>query len=173
MIIILEGNECNFKTTVAEKLSKSLELPVVKGSSFENAKCTNLQLYKHFVKLASMDDVIIDRSWISNRVYATLYEDYAILTGEQREDIENMVNENTVAVLVYLHADEDILVERLRERGDEYVDESMIDKINDTYTEAIRGTRIHTIHYDTGVFSSDRIAEGLTELYRILKGIYG
>ena len=173
MIIILEGNECNFKTTVAEKLSKSLEIPVVKGSSFENAKCTNLQLYKHFVKLASMDDVIIDRSWISNRVYATLYEDYAILTGEQREDIEETVNKNTVAVLVYLHADEDVLVERLRERGDEYVDESMIGKINDTYAEAIEETQLHTIRYDTGRHSSDRIASGLTDLYRVLKGLYG
>ena len=170
MLIILEGNECNFKTTVAEKLSKSLKLPVVKGSSFENAKCTNLQLYKHFTELALMDDVIIDRSWISNRVYATLYEDYAILTEEQREDIERMVNGK--AILIYLYATEDVLVKRIRERGDEYVDEKMLGKINHTYDEAMEGTRLHTIQFDTGRESSDQIAETVSMIYRKIKEIY-
>ena len=171
MLIILEGNECNFKTTVAEKLSKSLELPVVKGSSFENAQCSNLQLYKHFTELALMDDVIIDRSWISNRVYATLYEDYAILTEEQREDIERMVNGK--AILIYLYASEDVLVERIRERGDEYVDEQMLGKINHTYDEAMEGTRLHTIYFDTGERDSDSIATEVSVIYRKLKEIYG
>lgn len=170
MIIILEGNECNFKTTIAEKLSKSLQLPVVKGSSFENAKCSNLELYKHFTNLALMDDVIIDRSWISNRVYATLYQDYAILTEEQREDIERRVNGK--AILVYLYATEDVLTERIRKRGDEYVDEKMLGKINHTYEEAMEGTRLHTLHFDTGKESSDDIANLVSTIYRKVKEIY-
>lgn len=170
MIIILEGNECNFKTTVAEKLSKSLHIPVVKGSSFENAKCSNLELYKHFTELALMDNVIIDRSWISNQVYATLYKDYAILTSEQREDIEKTVNNK--AILIYLYASEDVLVDRIRQRGDEYVDENMLGKINHTYDEAMEGTRLHTIQFDTGERDSDSIAEEVSTIYSKLKEIY-
>ena len=170
MNIILEGNECNFKTTVANKLSESLKLPVVKGSSFENAKCSNIELYHHFLDLAKKNNVIIDRSWISNRVYATLYSDYAILTQEQREYIEKQVENNTI--LVYLYADENVLKERIRERGDDYVDEKMLGKINRTYDEAMEGTRLHTIHFDTANNSSNQIAKTVSRIYRQLSEIY-
>ena len=161
MLIILEGNECNFKTTVAEKLSKELNLQVVKGSSFENAQCSNEELYGHFLKLSEMDNVIIDRSWISNYVYATLYKDYAILTPEQRLEIEQRVYDKTL--LVYLYADEETIKSRLRERGDEYVEEKMIGVINKVYLEAIDQTELVVHSFNTKHYSSDEIVKKLKE----------
>lgn len=159
MLIILEGNECNFKTTVAEKLSKVLNLLVVKGSSFENAQCSNQELYEHFLKLSEMDNVIVDRSWISNYVYATLYKDYAILTPEQRLEIEQRVYDKTL--LVYLYADEEVIKGRLRERGDEYVEEKMIGTINKVYLEAIDQTELKLHSFNTNEHSSDDIVNKL------------
>ena len=162
MIIILEGNECNFKTTVAEKLSKQLNLPVVKGSSFENAQCSNQELYEHFLKLSEMDNVIIDRSWISNYVYATLYKDYAILTPEQRLEIEQRVYDK--ALLLYLFADEETIKGRLRERGDEYVEEKMIGTINKVYLEAIDQTELVVHSFDTNKYNSNDITKNIVKL---------
>ncbi|MGM9986338.1 MAG: hypothetical protein ACI35O_03825 [Bacillaceae bacterium] len=157
MLIILEGNECNFKTTVAEKLSKELNLPVVKGSSFELAQCSNQELYEHFLRLSQMDNVIVDRSWISNYVYATLYKDYAILSPEQRLDIEQQVYDK--ALLVYLYADEETIIGRLRVRGDEYVEESKIGTINKVYLEAMDQTELIVHSFNTKKNSSDDIVK--------------
>ena len=162
MLIILEGNECNFKTTVAEKLSKELNIPVVKGSSFELAQCNNQELYEHFLKLSQMDNVIIDRSWISNYVYATLYKDYAILTPEQRLEIEQRVYDK--ALLVYLYADEETIKSRLRERGDDYVEEKMIGTINKVYLEAIEQTELVVHSFNTSSYSSDNIVKQVEKL---------
>jgi cytidylate kinase len=75
MLIILEGNECNFKSTVAEKLSNLIGFNVVKGSSFEMSKTTNEELFNKFNQLSNLNRTIIDRFIYSNLVYASLYKD--------------------------------------------------------------------------------------------------
>lgn len=81
-MIILEGTDCRYKSTIADKLSKELGYPVIKGSSFELAKSGNEKLFEHFNKLADEDNVIIDRYIYSNLVYAKKFKDYSILTEE-------------------------------------------------------------------------------------------
>jgi thymidylate kinase len=155
MLIILEGNECCFKTTIANKLSSTLNIPVVKGSSFELAKCTNNELFQHFKSLVKEDDLIIDRFIYSNQVYASLYDDFAILTDDQRREIELLIKEK--ATVYYLHADDNVIKERLRVRGDEYVNEDMIEKISNLYPSSIIEATIKTVSYDTEHWSSDEI----------------
>lgn len=82
-LIILEGPDCCFKSTVAAKLSKELKYPIIKGSSFELATSGNEKLFEHFNKLADEDNVIIDRFVYSNLVYAKKFKDYSILTEQQ------------------------------------------------------------------------------------------
>jgi thymidylate kinase len=164
MLIILEGNECNYKTTVAEKLSKQLNIPVVKGSSFEYSKCTNEELFARFKELAALDNVIIDRFIYSNRVYATLYEDYAILTNEQRMEIEDIIRHKST--VYYLFADDDIIKERISERGDDYVDVSMVKKINNTYSDTMMDATARITAYDTNDWSSDEIVEEIAGDYK-------
>lgn len=159
MLIILEGNECCFKSTVAEKLSEKLNIPVVKGSSFEFSQCTNKQLFERFKELCELDDVVIDRFIYSNRVYATLYEDFAILNCVQRKHIEELINKK--AKVYYLYADSDIIKERISVRGDEYVNLDMVDKINKEYIDTMLDAGINTIAFDTNEWNSDEIAEDI------------
>lgn len=111
-MIILEGNECCFKSTVASKLNEKLDYPIIKGSSFELAQCNNEELYKHFIEFAKNKNVIMDRFIYSNQVYATLYKDYAILTDTQRKSIEEMVFDK--AKVYYLYAPDEVIKKELR-----------------------------------------------------------
>jgi thymidylate kinase len=155
VLIILEGNECCFKTTVAEKLSKQLNLPVVKGSTFEFSKCTNKELFERFKSLTELDNVIIDRFIYSNRVYATLYEDYAILTDEQRQEIEDRIKQKST--VYFLFADDKVIENRIKERGDDYVVPEMVHKINDLYDVTMSQSNLRVVAYDTNDWSSDEI----------------
>jgi thymidylate kinase len=156
-MIILEGNECCFKTTIAEKLSKKLNIPVIKGSSFEHSQCTNEELFNKFKEYAELENVIIDRFIYSNYVYATLYEDFAILTDEQRTQIEEIIKQK--AKVYYLFADDHIIQQRIEQRGDDYVNVDMVSKINQTYTQSFFNTILHINAFDTEEWNSDEIVE--------------
>ncbi|PHA03045.1 hypothetical protein COE51_01500 [Bacillus pseudomycoides] len=155
MLIILEGNECCYKTTIAEKLSKELGMNVVKGSSFELSQCSNEELFDHFKAVAQIDNTIIDRFIYSNEVYASLYDDYAILTNGQRKDIENLIRDK--AILFYLYASDKMIKKRIEERGDDYVDTSMVSKINDKFNNSISKSGLRVIPYSTELFNSNEI----------------
>lgn len=163
MLIILEGNEANFKTTIAEKLSKKLNIPVVKGSTFEHAKCSNEELIEKFRELANLDNVILDRFIYSNRVYATLYKDFAILTNEQRREIEDIIRHKST--VYYLHADDEVIQERIEQRGDEYVNVDMVSKINDEYSEIMLDAAVRINAFDTNEWSSEEISEEIAKDY--------
>jgi len=156
-IIILEGNEAVFKTTIAEKLRKKLGWEVIKGSSFELSQCSNAELFEHFKAIAQRDNVIIDRFIYSNQVYATLYEDFAILTDEQRQYIEDLIRQK--ATVFYLYASEETIKSRINQRGDEYVDVSMVGKINDVFDDSINKAYIITVKCDTEKNNSDEIVD--------------
>lgn len=164
MLIILEGNECCFKTTIAEKLSKKLNIPVVKGSSFEFSQCTNEQLFERFKELCELDNVIIDRFIYSNRVYATLYEDFAILTDEQRKQIEELIHKK--AKVYYLYADEKIIKQRISQRGDDYVNLDMVGKINKEYSGTMLDAGIATVSFDTNEWNSDEITKEIANDFK-------
>ncbi|QVN25781.1 deoxynucleoside kinase [Bacillus halotolerans] len=162
-LIILEGPDCCFKSTVAAKLSKELKYPIIKGSSFELAASGNKKLFEHFNKLADEDNVIIDRFVYSNLVYAKKFKDYSILTEQQLRVIEDKIKSK--AKVVYLHADSNVIKERLSERGDEYIEEQDIDPILGLYREVMNNAGLHTYSWDTGQWGSDEIVEDLIQLF--------
>lgn len=158
-LIILEGPDCCFKSTVAAKLSKELKYPIIKGSSFELAKSGNEKLFEHFNKLADEDNVIIDRFVYSNLVYAKKFKDYSILTERQLRFIEDKIKAK--AKVVYLHADPSVIKKRLRVRGDEYIEGKDIDSILELYREVMSNAGLHAYSWDTGQWSSDEIAKDI------------
>lgn len=153
MLILLEGNECNYKSTIAEKLSKEIGYDIKKGSSFEMAKGTNEALYESFKEMANWESTIVDRFIYSNRVYATVYDGYTILTDEQYEDIQERIKEK--AIVIYLYADEEVLAERMGIRGDEYVEADMLGIINGQYDEVMPKSKVYTYGINTALSSSD------------------
>ncbi|WP_416515614.1 AAA family ATPase [Bacillus velezensis] len=161
-MIILEGTDCCYKSTVADKLSKELGYPVIKGSSFELAKNGNEMLFEHFNKLADEDNVIIDRYIYSNLVYAKKFKDYSILTEEQQRTIEKKIRDK--AKVIYLHADPKVIKQRLLERGDEYINDRDIEPVLELYREVMSEIGLHTYSWDTEQWSSEEIAEGIIHL---------
>ncbi|MES9779195.1 AAA family ATPase [Bacillus velezensis] len=162
-MIILEGTDCCYKSTVAEKLSKELGYPVIKGSSFELAKSGNEKLFEHFNKLADEDNVIIDRYIYSNLVYARKFKDYSILTEEQQRVIEKKIRDK--AKVIYLHADPKVIKQRLRERGDEYINDRDIEPVLELYREVMSDAGLYTYSWDTEQWDSDDIVEDLIQLF--------
>ncbi len=169
-IIILEGNECNYKTTVANKLSERLGWPVLKGSSFEMSTCTQEELYQKFLNFTEMNDVIIDRFIWSNLVYAPLYKDFSMISLEQAKDIQRRLLNK--AYLVVLHSDVETLTSRLNERGDEYVKVDRLQEINNKYWEVLHDTllisegnsefkKLAGDMFDTKYFTSDEIVDSI------------
>lgn len=162
-MIILEGTDCCYKSTIADKLSKELGYPVIKGSSFELAKSGNEKLFEHFNKLADEDNVIIDRYIYSNLVYAKKFKDYSILTEEQQRTIEEKIRDK--AKVIYLHADPKVIKQRLLERGDEYIKDRDIEPVLKLYRKVMSDAGLHTYSWDTEQWSSDDIVEGLIHLF--------
>ncbi|MCC9021726.1 AAA family ATPase [Bacillus nakamurai] len=161
-MIILEGADCCYKSTVADKLSKELGYPVIKGSSFELAKSGNEKLFEHFNKLADEDNVIIDRYIYSNLVYARKFKDYSILTKEQQRAIEEKIRDK--AKVIYLHADPKVIKQRLRDRGDEYITERDIEPVLELYNQVIDEMGLHMNSWDTNERNSDEIVEVIIHL---------
>ncbi|MEC2354065.1 ATP-binding protein [Bacillus sp. FSL P4-0334] len=162
-MLILEGTDCCYKSTVAEKLSKELGYPVIKGSSFELAKSGNEKLFEHFNKLADEDNVIIDRYIYSNLVYAKKFKDYSILTEEQQRTIEKKIRDK--AKVIYLHADPKVIKQRLHERGDEYINDRDIEPVLELYREVMSDAGLYTYSWDTEQWGSDDIVEDLIQLF--------
>ncbi|MGO0713306.1 AAA family ATPase [Bacillus subtilis] len=161
-MIILEGTDCCYKSTVADKLSKELGYPVIKGSSFELAKSGNENLFEHFNKLADEDNVIIDRYIYSNLVYARKFKDYSILTEEQQRAIEEKIRGK--AKVIYLHADPKVIKQRLLERGDEYINDRDIEPVLELYNQVIDEMGLHMNSWDTNEWNSDEIVEDIIHL---------
>lgn len=161
-MIILEGTDCCYKSTVADKLSKELGYPVIKGSSFELAKSGNEKLFEHFNKLADEDNVIIDRYIYSNLVYARKFKDYSILTEEQQRAIEEKIRGK--AKVIYLHADPKVIKQRLLERGDEYINDRDIEPVLELYNQVIDEMGLHMNSWDTNEWNSDEIVEDIIHL---------
>lgn len=163
-MILLTGNETNYKSTIANKLSSKLGWEIVRGSSFELAQCTQDELFQHFMKIAvGRNNVVVDRFIWCNLTYAYLYNNYAMIRKEQQQAIESIL-ELKKAKIIYLHAPAEVLKSRLRSRGDEYVEENMLVAINKRYEEVFKSTKLKHISIDTSLHTSDKIVDIILNL---------
>lgn len=165
--IVLEGNECNFKTTIAEKLKEKLGFEIVKGTSFEIATAENEKLYEHCKKVATMENVIIDRFIHSNYVYASLYPHYTMLTKDQFNALDWYLKQNDENTIVaYLYASTDVLKERIRVRGDEHINENRLEDINNLYDALMGDGHCDPYFFDTSVMDSEYIAQYIVNIIK-------
>ena len=163
MLIIIEGTDCTGKTTLANKLSNELGFPILKGSSFESARCTQDELFEKFMAFTKLENTILDRFIYSNEVYAPMYEDYACLSDEQRRFIEREIKGETL--MIYLYAHIDVLQERLQVRGDDYVTADKFKILKSSYLNAIsKSKHIEIWAYNTGETDTDEIVRNVTTI---------
>lgn len=136
MNIIFEGSDGVGKSTLINNLVKLTGKPVIKGSSFEISEGGAEAMFEWSkAVLLNNKDVIIDRFFYSNMVYGKMY-DYPTMTPEQYEELNSIVNET--AVVYYLTADTEVLIERIMRRGDEHIQPEDIEKIQNVYEEIWR-----------------------------------
>ena len=154
-LIIVEGSDCSGKTTLINQLSKLLNFQVVKGSSFELSTCTNEQLFEKFSEMTKLKQTILDRFTPSNAVYAPLYKDFALLSDEQRKEIESEIKDR--AIVIYLEADLETLTQRLQARGDDYVTVDKLSSIKEKYQEVMSKVELKTLRFNTTYKSTEEI----------------
>lgn len=122
---------------------------------------TNEMLYQSFLGMTEWENTIVDRFIFSNRVYATLYPKYTILSIEQYQDILGKVREK--GLLVYLHAESEVIEGRIAERGDEYIVGDEVRSINDEYDKFIHEVDMQSLVLNTGELTSDEIVEKIIQ----------
>lgn len=172
-ILIIEGCDASGKSTLIKELSKMLpDYVVKKGSSFEHSTCTQQQLAQKFYEminesedeLLSWDEhIIFDRFIYSNEVYASLYEDYAILSHTERRAIEYDIS--LEATIIYLYASPEVLTERLNTRGDAYVKADRIPAILAKYDQSLLQVdkNIPILSFDTEAMSTMEIVQEIAK----------
>lgn len=132
-MIIVCGCDGSGKSTLENKLQEKLHWDITKGSSFNLAKCSNKELFCHFINILKGEkNRIIDRFAHCNVVYASKFTDYAMLTNRQFKCIQSKIEENN-NLLIYVHADEKVINERINKRGDDYIDINDIHDIIERY----------------------------------------
>ncbi|MCL1700701.1 hypothetical protein [Lysinibacillus sp. Bpr_S20] len=155
---IVIGTDCSGKTSLVDMLSDITEFKVVKGSSFEHSKCTQEELFDKFLEFTKMDAVIFDRFHICNEVYSPMYDDFAMLSDDQRRYIEREMKDK--ATIIYLYADDEVLEERFNSRGDDYVSLEKLKYAKRKYEEAIHKIKhLEVVKFNTGKMTTKEIVE--------------
>jgi thymidylate kinase len=161
MIIVLEGVDCCYKSTVANKLKEKLNFEVIQGSSFAQARCSRGELFSKFLKMViGKTDLIIDRYIYSNICYAPLYKDFAMINESQKKLIESLMTIEQVKVF-YLYADADTIKKRIKVRGDEYVKSDQIEQILNQYNSVWDSTEYQINKINTANQTSNEIVEDI------------
>ena len=162
MLLIACGCDTTGKTTLVNALAERLDYDVVKGSSFEITGGKNQEeLFEAFMELTALENTILDRYIYSNEVYSPLYNDYSCLNDEQRRFIEREVQGATL--IIYLSAPVEVIKERFRTRGEDYVDEDKIETILHNYEESLNKSNLTILRYDTSQSTTEEIVESIIE----------
>lgn len=131
MIIIVEGPDGSGKDTFIENLVKLTGVRHVRGSSFEISQGGPDKMYEKWMNmLLEEDDIIINRFCYSNLVYGPMYG-YPTITKEQAREINELVNDR--AIVYYIDADTDIIVDRIKKRGDDDIKPEEIKDLQASY----------------------------------------
>lgn len=120
MIYIIEGPDGAGKTTYAEFLSSVTGFPV---RHFSNPKSEQekAKMFDMYVEaLEKNDNVIFDRSWISDMVYGPVLRGGATITPDQANMLGNMLAGKGGKV-IYCTSDLRTLLERAYSRGEELI----------------------------------------------------
>lgn len=162
-IVILEGSDCVGKTTFAETLAKVTGYEIVKGSSFEISELGGDGMYEYMAELLSRDNIIIDRFYLSNLIYAKLY-DYPTMTEEQFDNISFVADQ--VALTVLVTSPIPSIKYRMENRGDDMIKVEEVDAIVGAYYKEIfddfRPSQF--LSFDTTLTSTVEMAELVSKI---------
>lgn len=166
--IIVEGVDGAGKSTFADRLSKEINFDIIQGSSFEIAAKGVDYMYQHMDNLLDMERVIIDRFYLSNYIYARLF-DKKKLSNKQIVNLTQKSLDKTITIL--LLPSYDLIVNRLRVRGDEYVETKDVRQILDKYNDLLINKETQSFLGNMLIAEYGNDEEANTELDRMVERI--
>ena len=115
MPIIIEGPDGAGKSTLAKSLADRLGMNILKMTADDG------QSVPEYVQKLACDGVIIDRCWVSGRLYSDLFGREPRIDNGDAEELTKFCALARIPIIVLsppLH----VVISRLNERGDEYAD---------------------------------------------------
>jgi len=166
LVLLMEGPDLAGKSTVTTLLSKRLGIPAYKGVgpddinvSIKDRAVIEFNQLTNFLTQTDVD-VIIDRMYLSEWVYASVFG---------REFDENNVKKidemfsKIDAINIIITANEDTLKERYDKRGDPKIDVIGIITVKDRYDQIAQKTKTPCITVETDDMKPDEVVDFLCE----------
>lgn len=127
MIYILEGVDGTGKTTLSKKLCANLGLSYMHFSAPETHADIRTMYDMYLNILLTNDNILLDRSWISDYVYGTAYRKFPALSGIERDVLEHICLAKGLKV-IFCTDEANVIADRIKARGD---DEHILPKIEE------------------------------------------
>lgn len=115
MPIIIEGPDGAGKSTLAKSLAGRLDMNILKMTA------NGGQSVPEYLQKLACDGVVIDRCWVSERIYSDLFGREPRIGDDDAEALTEFCGGAGIPIIVLLPPLH-VVIGRLDERGDEYAD---------------------------------------------------
>lgn len=157
LFVVFEGVDGSGKTSLAKQIAKNNNVNYThndKSRSYEEGKANSFNYIK---TLEKMKTGVIDRLvHTGETVYAPLYRGYDGI--DYFEELENEMIDKFNIVIVYVYANDDVIIDRLNKRGEDYIDINHIKALKDNYANYLSKTKIPFIAFNNSEGSIEKNA---------------
>lgn len=158
MIVIFAGCDCTGKSTYASMMDKSIwQLRKGSANSDPGAAITILKS-----DMIEYDNVLYDRiPLIDDIVYSQVFSKKDSVLVSHKDQIHNLLSQCCV---IYFICENQVILDRLRKRGDEYITDDQIPEIKNEYRKTFELLDIHPHIIDTTYGSEEKIFKEIMEV---------
>ena len=120
-MIIIVGPDGSGKSTLAKRLSTQTGYPIQHSHKPKDQaeKDAMMAMYRDLAVAGA--DVILDRAWYCEMVYADIMRDKSYISIDQMYELEVLVSKNGGGIIIHCTDETNKLWDRCMERGEEYV----------------------------------------------------
>lgn len=157
IVILVEGVDCSGKSTLVEALSKKYPGILLKLNYRPKDKSEQETLiYKRHVysMMSFINDnrkdksIILDRFYSSELVYSKVKRKYDAFKDSTYFKIDKSLS-CLPNLYIYCSPGNDVIIERLKQRGDDYIDEKDVQALSDRYDLFYEKTTLNKMKVDT------------------------
>lgn len=145
--VIIEGLDKTGKSTLAKFLSEKTGKPIKK---FSNPKGTEDVAVEYVLFAAGAQSCIVDRMHLSEMAYGPVLRGKSDVDESVQRLIEGLLAERGSTVGVFCYANREELERRFKEDGEDLIDASQIQEIEENFEKALRTSRMSWIMYKVG-----------------------
>ena len=157
LVILVDGIDCSGKSTLVESLGKKFPGIVIKPNYRPKDKSDKeISKYKRhayavmeFINQNRKDlFIILDRFYSSELVYSKVKRKYDAFDDMSYTRIERSLA-SLPHLYIYCAPSKEVIIERLKTRGDDYINEKDVDKLYQRYEYFYENTKLTKIKIDT------------------------